>query len=73
MKDFAQAMGVEPDLVLPFDPQLFGTASNNGQMIRDVSPESKCAQGIDYLASVVTGQEIKSTEKTSLLNKLFKM
>ncbi|MEO1554731.1 MAG: AAA family ATPase, partial [Pseudomonadota bacterium] len=27
VKDFAAAIGVEPDIALPFDPQLFGTAS----------------------------------------------
>ncbi len=71
VKDFAQAMDLEPDLVLPFDPQLFGTAANNGQMIADVAEDSKCSQGIDYLASLVTGREIK-VERGSLLNKLFK-
>ncbi len=71
VKDFAQAIGLEPDLVLPFDPQLFGTAANNGQMIADIAEDSKCSQGIDYLASLLTGREIK-TERSSLLNKLFK-
>ncbi len=71
VKDFAQAMDLEPDLVLPFDPQLFGTAANNGQMIADVAEDSKCAQGIDYLASLISGKEVK-VERSSLLNKLFK-
>ncbi len=71
VKDFAQAMELEPDLVLPFDPQLFGTAANNGQMIAELSEESKCAQGIDYIASLVSGREMK-TERSSLLTKLFK-
>ena len=30
VKDFAATMGVEPTLVLPFDPQLYGSAANNG-------------------------------------------
>ncbi len=71
VKDFAQAIGIDPELVLPFDPQLFGTAGNNGQMIADVAPESKCAQGMDYLASVLSGREIPR-ESGSLLSKLFK-
>ncbi|MFC7291254.1 AAA family ATPase [Hirschia litorea] len=71
VKDFAQAIDLEPDLVLPFDPQLFGTAANNGQMIADIAEDSKCSQGIDYLASLLSGREIK-TERSSLLNKLFK-
>jgi pilus assembly protein CpaE len=68
-KDFGQAIGVEPSLVLPFDAQLFGTAANNGQMIFDVAPESKVAQGIDQLAAQITGREVQ-TAKPSMLKKL---
>lgn len=68
-KDFGQAIGVDPTLVLPFDAQLFGTAANNGQMVFDVGPESKVAQGIDQLAAELTGKEIE-TEKPSMLKKL---
>ncbi|MDP3740546.1 MAG: AAA family ATPase [Hyphomonadaceae bacterium] len=68
-KDFGQAMGVEPSLVLPFDAQLFGTAANNGQMIFDVAPDSKVAQGLDQLAAQLTGKEIQA-EKPSMLKKL---
>ncbi|MEM6625477.1 MAG: AAA family ATPase [Pseudomonadota bacterium] len=71
VKDFAQAIDTEPSLVMPFDPQLFGTAANNGQMIADVSVDSKCTQGIDYLASTITGREMQA-EQSSLLSKLFK-
>lgn len=73
VKDFAAAIGVEPELVLPFDPQLFGTAANNGQMILDVAPESKCAQGVNYLAGVLTGRDVPDERGGgSLLNKFFK-
>ena len=68
-KDFGQAIGVEPSLVLPFDAQLFGTAANNGQMIFDVAPESKVAQGLDQLAALLTGREVQK-EKPSMLKKL---
>lgn len=69
VKDFAAAIGLEPDIILPFDPQLFGTASNNGQMISETDPHSKSSQAIDYLASGITGREVVQTQK-SLLNKL---
>ena len=39
IKDFATALSLEPEIVLPFDAALFGTASNNGQMI---SETQKC-------------------------------
>lgn len=68
-KDFGQAIGIEPSLVLPFDAQLFGTAANNGQMIFDVAPESKVAQGLDQLAAQLTGKEIQAA-KPSLFKKL---
>lgn len=68
-KDFGQAIGIEPSLVLPFDAQLFGTAANNGQMIFDVAPESKCAQGIDELAATLSGREIQAA-KGSLIKKI---
>ena len=37
-KEFGEALGVEPALIVPFDPQLFGTAANNGQMLAEVQP-----------------------------------
>jgi pilus assembly protein CpaE len=70
-KDFGQAIGLDPTLVLPFEPQLFGTASNNGQMIFDVAPESKCSQAIDQLAAMLSGKTIQA-EKPSLLKKILR-
>src|SRR5262249_3114858 len=35
--DFAKALESDPMGVIPFDPQLFGSAANNGQMISEVS------------------------------------
>jgi pilus assembly protein CpaE len=68
-KDFGQAIGVDPSLILPFDAQLFGTAANNGQMVFDVAPESKVSQGLDQLAALLTGKEIQ-VAKPSLFKKL---
>src|SRR6266571_1670629 len=34
--DFAKALEDEPVAVIPFEPQVFGTAANNGQMIAEV-------------------------------------
>ncbi|MEQ1783799.1 MAG: AAA family ATPase [Hyphomonadaceae bacterium] len=68
-KDFGQAIGIEPTLILPFDAQLFGTAANNGQMVFDVAPESKVSQGLDQLAAQLTGKELQAV-KPSLFKKL---
>jgi pilus assembly protein CpaE len=70
VKDFADALGTEPSLVLPYDPQLFGTASNNGQMVFDVGPQSKCAEGLDHLAQLITGKAAPPKPKASMLSKL---
>ena len=36
-EDVAEIVGREVDLIIPFDPSLFGEASNNGQMIEEVN------------------------------------
>jgi pilus assembly protein CpaE len=69
VKDFAHAMGVEPSIILPFEPQLFGTASNNGQMISEADPAAKSSQAIDHLVSLLTGQAVTQRDK-SLIQKL---
>ena len=57
VKDFGEALGVEPILVLPFDPQLFGTAANNGQMLAQLNAQSRAAQGFLHVARLLTGRE----------------
>src|SRR5262249_56630612 len=62
-KDFAETPGLEPSLVLPFDPQLFGQAANNGQMINELAPKSPTADGIRRLAQIVTGRMPQPIQK----------
>lgn len=69
VKDFAAAIEVEPDIILPFDPQLFGNASNKGQMISEADPQAKPSQAIDHLASLLSGRETAQPQK-SFLKKL---
>ncbi len=69
VKDFAAAIGIEPSVVLPFEPQLFGMASNNGQMISEADATAKSSMAVDYLATLITGQQIEARPK-SLLQKL---
>ena len=64
VKDFASAIGLEPEIVLPFDPALFGTASNNGQMISETQVDAKSSLAIDHLASVMTGRAVDIPIKT---------
>ena len=68
-KDFAAAIEVDPSIILPFDPQLFGTASNNGQMISETDATAEASVALDQLAGALTGREIVPQTK-SLLSKL---
>ena len=54
--DFAKALEDQPLVVIPFEPQLFGTAANNGQMIAEVSANHKSADMFRQLAQVLTGR-----------------
>jgi pilus assembly protein CpaE len=69
IKDFADALGAEPVLVLPFEPQIYGEAANNGQMIQEVKADSKAAEGLAHLAGLLTGQ-VSPVAKKGLLRKL---
>ncbi|MFN8831516.1 MAG: CpaE family protein [Labrys sp. (in: a-proteobacteria)] len=72
--DFCKAIESEAIAQIPFDAQLFGTASNNGQMIAEVQAGAKIAQIFVDVAQVVAGRaEIKRARKgllEPLLSKL---
>ncbi len=72
--DFAKAVGVEPSLVVPHDPQSFGTAQSNGRMIMEVAPKAKASEMLSSFAAILTGAEkaVKpaSSGMSSLLQKL---
>jgi pilus assembly protein CpaE len=72
VKDFGDALGMPPCLCLPFDPKLFGQAANNGEMIEQVNPKSKAAEGINQLAQLIGRREAVAPAKKSLLAGLFK-
>lgn len=72
VKDFAEAIGLDPTLVLPFNPGLFGAAANNGQMIEELDPKGKATEGLRYLAKQLCGREpqIVKAAKKSFLQRL---
>ncbi len=41
--DFVRPLDIQPAAIIPFDPALFGTASNNGQMISEADAKSPIA------------------------------
>lgn len=64
--DFAKALDDEPAAVIPFEPQIFGTAANNGQMIAEVAGNHKVAQTFRDLAQLLTGRAESKKQSSSL-------
>jgi len=64
-KDFAAAIGIEPALIIPFNPTLFGTAANNGQMIGEIEAKGKTAENFRLLAARICGREIAAPRTAS--------
>ncbi len=71
IKEFSEAIGLEPAATIQFDPQLFGNAANNGQMIQEMTPNTKPGESFDSLATLVTGREQPSIAKKSVLGPIF--
>lgn len=68
--DFSKAVELTPAVMIPFDPKLFGTASNNGQMIAEVDVAHKTSEMFSELARVVTGKAEIRRSKRNLLDPL---
>lgn len=80
-KEFGNALGIHPSLIIPFDAKTFGAAANNGQMILDAGAKSKSAEAFQTLAQIVSRREIplltgpkaaKGGGGTSMFSGLFK-
>ncbi len=65
--DFAKALEDSPLAVVPFEPQLFGSAANNGQMIAEVSSSHKTAEMFRHIAQVLTGRAEARKSRGGLL------
>ena len=61
--EFSKALGIEPTVIIPFDPQTFGTASSNGQMIEEVAAKSDAAAALVALSQILQGQEPPPKQK----------
>ena len=69
--DFAKALDDQPIAVIPFEPQVFGTAANNGQMIAEFSKSHRVAETFRQLAQVLTGRSEAKKGRSSLLAPFF--
>jgi len=63
--DFEAALGIEASAVIDFDSELFGQASNNGQMIEELNAKSKAAQTFRELAMLLAHRKEAKPEKAS--------
>ena len=67
VSDFARAVDLDPVAIIPFEPRLFGTAANNGQMIAEVEAASKIADSLMALARIITGKAELRKAKRGML------
>jgi pilus assembly protein CpaE len=68
--DFAKALEDEPVAAIPFDPQMFGAAANNGQMISEISSSHRSAELFRDLAQLLTGRSEPKRQRGGLLSPL---
>jgi pilus assembly protein CpaE len=68
--DFAKALEDEAMAIIPFEPQLFGAAANNGQMIAEISAGHRTAELVRELAQRLTGRS-EPKKQVSALSSLF--
>lgn len=54
LKEFSDALGVSPSIILTHDNALFGTAANNGQMVGEVDAKNKNSEALLQLAGILT-------------------
>ena len=73
-EDFAEPLGLVPMSIIPFDPLLFGNASNNGRMLGEMDAKNPIVGSINEIAHVLTGRsEIKAKKKAALGSLLEKL
>jgi pilus assembly protein CpaE len=67
VKEFTAPLGIVPIATVPFDPQLFGNAGNNGQMIGEMDSANPVAAIFSETAHILTGRaEVKALKKSPL-------
>lgn len=64
--DFARALDLPLSAAVPFDANLFGLASNNGQMIAEVQKTSKAGDAIRAIAELVEPRSLAGKGRSKL-------
>jgi pilus assembly protein CpaE len=68
--EFSKAIESHPIVSIPFEPQIFGAASNNGQMIAEISSSHRSAEMFLQIAQRLTGRSEAKKPRNSLLSPL---
>jgi pilus assembly protein CpaE len=68
--EFAKAIESQPVVSIPFEPQIFGSAANNGQMIAEISANHKSIEMFLQIAQRLTGRSETKKQKSSLFSPL---
>jgi pilus assembly protein CpaE len=68
--EFAKAIESPPLVAIPFDPQMFGSAANNGQMIAEVSAGHRTTEMFLQIAQRLTGRGETKKPRGSFLSPL---
>jgi pilus assembly protein CpaE len=71
--EYAKAIESQPIVTIPFDPQIFGSAANNGQMIAEISATHRTTEMFLQIAQRLTGRSETKKPKGSLLLPLIEM
>ncbi|MCC3247221.1 AAA family ATPase [Methylocystis sp. WRRC1] len=70
LTEFTKAIEIDPVAIVPFEPKLFGTAANNGQMLAEVEAGSKIVEMLDDVARSLMGKAAGRRAKKTLLSPL---
>lgn len=67
LAEFQEALGLKCLATIDFDPDTFGQAANNGQMIEEISPKARSVGSFHDLANAITHRKESKIEKKSAL------
>jgi pilus assembly protein CpaE len=70
VSEFAKAIESQPIASIPFDPQMFGSAANNGQMIAEISAGHRTTEMFLQIAQRLTGRSESKKSRGGLLSPL---
>jgi pilus assembly protein CpaE len=72
--DFYEPLGIEPIAIIPFDPVVFGNASNNGRMLGESDANHPTVKVINDMVHILTGRaEARKPKKAGIQGMLSKL